>query len=154
MGGSPPQAPERLRLESLRYAPRFSIIVFLIVVALPMALGPASGTVMRWLAGEPDHHCMCGMKPGTCGCPECEHLEQMRTHDREHPPKGPVVKAACDSEVGALPSFASPAVLPAALEIGKIATLECAPASFSPSLHSLDNAPPPTPPPRNALAFG
>jgi hypothetical protein len=131
-----------------------AVMVFLIVVALPMALGPASGTVMRLLAGEPDHHCMCGMKPGTCGCPECERLEQMRTHDREHPPKGPVVKAACDSEVGALPSFASPAVLPAAaLEIRKTAALERAAPSFSPSVESLDPAPPPTPPPRIALAL-
>jgi hypothetical protein len=129
-----------------------AVLIFLIVVALPMALGPASGTVMRWLAGEPDHHCMCGMKPGTCGCPDCERLEQMRKHDREHAPTYPVVRAACDAEVGALPTFASPTVLPALHEIRKAGQLEPAPALVSSQLESADQNPPPTPPPRIALA--
>lgn len=129
-----------------------AVILLLIVVALPMALGPAASMVTRWLAGEPDHHCMCGMKPGTCGCPECERLEQMRKHDREHAPTYPVVKAACDTEVGAVPTFASPTVLAAMLDVHKAARLEPTPSLVSSQLESADQNPPPTPPPRIAFA--
>src|ERR1700690_470492 len=120
------------------------------LVTLPLALGPATTTITRWLGGELDHKCMCGMKRGTCGCPECEKLEQMRQHDREHAPKVPIVKRSCDSDDEAVSSFGPPAVLPSMIAVAQATNVDRAPISYPPRLRSIEQTPPPTPPPRAA----
>jgi hypothetical protein len=125
------------------------LVVLLFFVTLPIALGPAT---VRLLAGEEDHQCMCGMKRGTCGCPDCERLEQMRKHDREHAPQYPVVKGKCNADTEALTAFSPPAVLRAPLEVRQAAHVGQVPTLMSSSLQSVDHAPPPTPPPRICLA--
>lgn len=124
-------------------------IALLLLAALPMALGPQA---MRLLVGQADHRCMCGMKAGTCGCPECERLERTRQHDLEHPPTYPVVTGKCSSDIATAPPFAVTAVVPAPVEVRQAANLGRAPMWFLLPLQSVELSPPPTPPPRLALS--
>jgi hypothetical protein len=78
------------------------------VVMLPVALGPARMTIERALGGEPSHACACGMKRGTCGCPECERLEQ----EAKRPSKHVAVRSTCEDDDGFVRAPAMPIVTP------------------------------------------
>jgi len=115
------------------------------VVMLPVALGPARMTIERALGGEPSHACACGMKRGTCGCPECERLEQAAKKASKHV----AVRNTCEDDDGFARAPAAPIVTP------PNAPLVIVTASFTqrerPSVSSLDSLlarEPSTPPPR------
>ena len=78
------------------------------VVMLPVALGPARMTIERALGGEASHTCACGMKRGTCGCPECERLEQVKKHVGKHV----AVRSTCEDDDGIVRAPAVPIVTP------------------------------------------
>jgi hypothetical protein len=132
-------------------AVRYAVsVVTLIAVAAPCALGGATGPLVRALADAQEHVCKCGMKPGTCGCPECAKLERERRADHAPSPV-PVLKRHCDDEAPAMPLGAPlpTGVLPAT------ATGSLGPArgERSPVAAALGFVPavelsPPTPPPR------
>jgi hypothetical protein len=124
------------------------LAVLILFVLLPTALGPAMGTLTR-VVGELDHKCMCGMKPGTCGCPECERLERARTHV----PAYPVIKGECDGAGQAVPSVAPLAIAPASITVRATAVVAHVSPLVPPRIHSADLREPPTPPPRVASSL-
>jgi len=85
-----------------------SLVWLVFVVMLPVALGPARMTFERALGGEPSHTCACGMKRGTCGCPECEKLEQQRANVSKHV----AVRNTCEDDDGFVRAPATPIVTP------------------------------------------
>jgi hypothetical protein len=87
-----------------------AFIVF--VIALPIALGPATSTVTRLLGGEVQHHCACGMKRGQCGCAECEHVEASR-RDAKRVHKYVTVRSSCEDDDGVARAPNLPLVTPA-----------------------------------------
>ncbi len=81
------------------------------IAAMPIALGPATSTVTRWLGGEPEHKCMCGMKRGECGCPDCEKLEAERRADhREHATA--MIRSGCEDDDGFVRASPIPVAVP------------------------------------------
>jgi hypothetical protein len=115
------------------------------MLAAPMLLGPAITPLVRALGEAPQHHCACGMEPGKCGCPECEHRAEQ---DHEYP----VLKSSCDDDGQAPLAFgALPAGVPGpslALGVGYdvgIGELGDVPVAV---LTPRDRVRPPTPPPR------
>ncbi len=117
-----------------------AFIVF--VIALPIALGPATSMVTRLLGGEPQHHCACGMKRGECGCPECEHVEK-RVH------KYVTVRSGCEDDDGVarapnLP-LATPVLAGFVLVSPPSVTFDAEPI---PALRTQLSKEPSTPPPR------
>ena len=114
-------------------------------VMLPVALGPARTTIERALGAEPSHACACGMKRGTCGCPECERIER----DAKKISKHVAVRNTCEDGDGLVRAPALPIVTPpnAPLVITAAASME----KELPSVSSLDSQlarEPSTPPPR------
>jgi hypothetical protein len=136
-----------ITLRSVRF-----VMALLWIVVMPLALGPATTPLTRWLGGEADHRCSCGMKAGTCGCPECERLERIRAYDREHESTNPLVKTACDTNDDMLRSQTPCASIPTMPAIARASRTRHAHTTFHAHLESIDRAPPPTPPPRNATA--
>ena len=123
-----------------------AFIVF--VIALPIALGPATSTVTRLLGGELDHHCACGMKRGQCGCPECEHLEASR-RDAKRVHKHLTVRRSCEDDDGVarapnLP-LATPVLAGFVLVPAPSVTFDAEPI---PELRTQLSKQPSTPPPR------
>jgi hypothetical protein len=119
----------------------------LIVLAfVPVVFGPAFGGVARALGIEPEHACACGMKAGTCGCPECERALK---GDTSRLPETQAVLGSCDdhgrASLGAAlpPGLLPPCIgLPVRLHATLLATtLTTARVPFEPQA-------PPTPPPR------
>jgi hypothetical protein len=115
------------------------------VFMLPVALGPARMTIERALGGEPSHACACGMKRGTCGCPECERLEAQK----QKIGKSVAVRSACEDDDGFVRAPAAPLVTPpnAPLAIIAAASIERE-RPFVSTLHSQLSLEPSTPPPR------
>jgi hypothetical protein len=119
-----------------------------VALALPIALGPALSTVTRLLAGPPVHVCMCGMKRGTCGCPECQALETERRAAR-HVHRFAIVHRTCDDDDGvavapALPAFVGP---PDGVAVTPPPAARTAPTTVA-ALRSQLTREPSTPPPR------
>jgi hypothetical protein len=126
-------------------------LVLALAVAAPMLLGPALSPLVSSLAGDV-HLCACGMKAGTCGCPECEMQEHARLRERA-PRAYPVLRGPCSPENLAL-RFAP---LPAATPAGLAPLLLPSPSSQAPSPEpplalSIDPAEPSSPPPRSFLS--
>jgi len=139
---------------SIRRAVHVAVLtVTAVLLALPLLLGPATTTIVRALGGVGEHHCACGMDPGTCGCPECERVTQEKETTAEHLRGHAVLRSSCDDgtslpAIGALPFAAVPVVAtlpPMGFELLALAR----PTAFDPSL---ERARPPTPPPRRAGA--
>lgn len=104
------------------------------------------------LGGDVSHKCACGMKPGTCGCPECARLEKQRQDD-ERPRPYPVFKPSCDPASVLAVAGAAPFVLAASpgamLPAPRATVLRDAPGFALATQITLE---PPTPPPRIASA--
>ncbi len=122
---------------------RALILAFL----LPLALGPALSPLATAL-GAPAHLCACGMKEGTCGCPECERQLGMT-------PDGPLGQSAhavlrsCDDHGrGTLSGGASPCVLPASITLASSPLRAVSTPSFRDERIGRWADAPPTPPPR------
>ncbi len=122
----------------------------LVVLVVPAALGPTWGPLLRQLGAQATHVCKCGMKPGTCGCPDCARLEQQE-HDDRAPLSVPALRRTCDDDTPALGSSALPdAVVPLAATMPPVPLTGSA-ARLEPSLHPASGEDrPPTPPPRHA----
>ncbi|HEX4512646.1 MAG TPA: hypothetical protein VH054_03895 [Polyangiaceae bacterium] len=129
----------------------FARMMALLVVIAPTWLGPAMGPLVAALGGLAEHHCLCGMKRGECGCPECETLDHVRA--RERAARLPGVRVTCDTD-GVAPSPAAPAAfLPATFIALVPPPVVRASASFaSPTLLPIRGEGPPTPPPRQTRA--
>jgi len=128
-----------------------ALCLALAFVLLPLALGPAMSSFAIALGGAPEHLCACGMKAGTCGCPECERRERLlRTDDAPPVPNTRAVLGSCDDHGrGSLAASLPPAIVPPTLSVlaspcfGVLATavvIEGAPP---------EPGAPPTPPPRS-----
>jgi hypothetical protein len=87
-----------------------ALLTVWLAVALPIALGPATLTVTRWLGGDAVHRCLCGMKRGTCGCPECARIERQRS-DAARGHAQPTFRAACDDDDGFVRAPSLPTVV-------------------------------------------
>jgi hypothetical protein len=124
----------------------------LVVIALPAALGPTWGPILRALGEQRTHVCKCGMKAGTCGCPECARLEHERL-DAKRPCPVPALRRACDDEAPAFAFGDMPlAVVPASSRVPVVPSLgEALPPDAMPVFRGVE-AEPPTPPPRIAQA--
>ncbi len=77
------------------------------LLAAPLLGGNAYGAWLRVVAPEVVHMCSCGMKAGTCGCPECELRERQRLDERAPKPY-PVLRSQCDGDDDLLPSGTVP----------------------------------------------
>jgi hypothetical protein len=117
-------------------------------VASPALLGPG---VMRVLVdlGTHAHVCKCGMRAGTCGCPECERLEKLRTAD-ERPCPVPAMRRQCDDPPAFAPSAPWVAVPTWGVRLSPIPVLGEQTPAFSALPHADPVLDPPTPPPRIA----
>jgi hypothetical protein len=122
------------------------VLVTALVLAAPLLLGPAMAPVMRALGGDPSHHCACGMGPGKCGCPECEHAGDIG-QDREHPT---LRTSSCDEGGTALPSFSAlpAAVLPHLFRVPAPSATDTHDPLALAILSPRGRVRPPTPPPR------
>jgi hypothetical protein len=114
-------------------------VVLWLAIVMPIALGPA--TVTRFLGGEPTHHCLCGMKRGTCACLECRDLERSYSTT--------AVRTSCDDDDG----FARAPSLPNVIPNGERLVIVPARAQVREAqpmilLDSQLLSAPPTPPPR------
>ncbi|HEY8089443.1 MAG TPA: hypothetical protein VIF09_16395 [Polyangiaceae bacterium] len=140
-----------LRRVTLRLRYAISVLT-LLALAAPCALGAAMQPVLRAVSGVDEHVCKCGMKPGTCGCPECAKLEDDRRAERAPSPL-PVLRTHCDDDAPAmplgapLPSAVFAATATATLPASRGERLPVAAVhAFIPSC----DLEPPTPPPRIA----
>jgi hypothetical protein len=119
--------------------------LWLIAVLAPLWLGPMLAPLAQAFV-EAHHVCACGMAMGTCGCPECERIEEQRRQD-EAPPF-PVVKGECDKNGTPLANApVPPMVLPALFAMIVPSTSSVALVSPSRSPVSRAAPPPPTRPP-------
>jgi len=121
-----------------------TVVLALLVV---VALGPALGPLVRQVAASDEHACACGMKPGTCGCPECARL--LAQDDAFHLPSRVDALGSCDDHgLGPLPTPLPLGVLPSgsfvALTPPAGLLLSLSPLAWSPAPRKS----PPTPPPR------
>jgi hypothetical protein len=136
-----------------RWLHRAITIACAVVLSAPLLLGPGAGALLRALGGADVHRCACGMKAGTCGCPECERLEHAHQLEAEALREHPVLKSSCDTNDVAPGSFDVPVAAPPFLS-----KLPAAPRELRPVIDnaqpdpSLERARPPTPPPRTANA--
>jgi len=132
-----------LRAEALL---RRLVLVIGLVLA-PLALGPAFSPLVMALGGGPDHLCACGMKQGTCGCPECEQLASPDAH-----PTAPLTHAvlgSCDDHGrGSIAGGLPPCVVPASLAVLTYRSSRLVPVTQDPVVNAHSGGPPPTPPPR------
>jgi hypothetical protein len=135
-------------MRSLRSAWRLLATVVAVAMLVPLVLGPALAPVARTLAlGGPNAHaCSCGMKPGTCGCPECER----EARGDGHLPDAQDVLGSCDDRgPRSLGAGLPPAVEPARLALLSPPVVgRLSPPAPEPRPVSLTDAPP-TPPPRS-----
>ena len=130
----------------------FARLAVLLALIAPVWLGPAMTPLVIALGGAPEHHCMCGMKRGECGCPDCEALERARAHENDSPL--PSVRSRCETD-GALVAGCPAMPFVASFHAIADAALPSTEASEPPP--SLDpeerlTTPPPTPPPRHTRA--
>ena len=130
----------------------FARLAVLLALIAPVSLGPAMAPLVIALGGAPEHHCVCGMKRGECGCPDCEALERARAHENDSPL--PSVRSRCDTD-GALVTGAPAMPCVASFHVVADAALPSTEANEPP----LDLDPqerlttaPPTPPPRRTRA--
>jgi hypothetical protein len=120
------------------------MLVVMLAVLAPIALGPATGAIARAL-GALDHACACGMAPGKCGCPACVRLER----ERHRQATQPVLKSNCEREGAVVPTaLLPPCVLPGEFVIDAPGLEEALSLSPLTRLHPTDRDGPPTPPPR------
>jgi hypothetical protein len=129
-------------------------VVLLIVLAAPCALGAAMGPVLRDLAAANEHVCKCGMKPGTCGCPECDKLERERRAENAPSPV-PVLKRHCEDDAPAMPLGAplpSGVLAASAVDALPLPAGDRVPVLRAPAFVTSPDVEPPTPPPRIATA--
>ncbi len=125
-------------------------IAVLVAIAVPVGLGPAGGRILRVL-GAQAHLCKCGMKPGTCGCPECARLEQARLDDRTPCPI-PAMRRHCDDKAPVVGLLGAALALPIPFSNLPLAGFEKQPCRRAVDVARLEPAiGPPTPPPRIAL---
>jgi hypothetical protein len=125
-------------------------LVVLLVVLAPAWLGPAMSPLVAALGGAPEHHCLCGMKRGECGCPECEALEHARAHDEDGMPG---IRATCDSD-GIAPAAHPPVTFVPNMRLAISPAIDApttAPARSNDPI-DLHREKPPTPPPRQPRA--
>lgn len=144
----PRRSPALLR----RWAWPVCAWVALVVLALPAALGVATGPVLDQLgAAMTEHVCKCGMPAGKCGCPECERLAHERARERLASPV-PVLKRHCDDGARLLPSGALPNAVVGATGGALLPMARGERLAFAafpmPLPRGADE--PPTPPPRTA----
>jgi hypothetical protein len=121
--------------------------IFAAAITLPILAGPFMGAAIRLVGGEPEHMCLCGMKAGECGCPECIRLEKQRQDDRTA--NVPIVRSGCTDDEAVITGPA----LPLGIE-SEIVALVPAPHGgtlfgLAPPSHDTQIVrAPPTPPPR------
>jgi len=117
-------------------------LVILLVLVAPTWLGPAMTPLVQALGGVAEHHCLCGMKRGECGCPECEALEHARAHDRAGLPG---IRTTCDSDGVAATGAAVGAFLPTGRLVVATATptSDVAPSRATDPTFIQRSAPPP-----------
>lgn len=122
-------------------------------VALPMLAGAGATGIARALGGGAEHHCACGMAPGTCGCPECAELEHAKRETTERLAGHAILRSSCDDGSG-LPGIGAPP--PGAVPfLARLARPSFERLRTSPARDvdpSLERARPPTPPPRTRAA--
>jgi hypothetical protein len=113
-----------------------------------MWLGPAMTPLVAALGGAPEHHCACGMKRGTCGCPECAALERARARENRDA-RLPTVRTTCD-DTDVSPSAAAIPPCVAASPVGLVAASSVRVDVSITALRPIDAnlIEPPTPPPR------
>jgi hypothetical protein len=127
------------------------MLIATLVVAAPLVFGPAFAWALDELGGGPVHTCACGMKQGTCGCPECARLTAEKKAE-DAPTAYRTFKRACNDDAPATPAAPLPPAVAALASIAPPPT-PVARAVLAPVLvlRTRDRAPPPPPPPR-ALA--
>jgi len=123
-------------------------LIAVVGMLAPLALGPALAPLISALGGEGDHACACGMKPGTCGCPECALLAGAGSAV----PDAHASLRSCDDHRVAPPSGLPPGVLPAGFVVAPAPSFGLVASSPPVSVSPGDRAPPPTPPPRRIVA--
>lgn len=81
---------------------RHAIRLMLVLMAgLSLLLGQAGVVAAgQYFGGTKAHHCACGMKPGTCGCPECARIEaaKLAVKHTEVSDEGPVLTPLCERD--------------------------------------------------------
>jgi hypothetical protein len=105
------------------------------------------GAAIRLAGGEPEHTCLCGMKAGQCGCPECIALEKQRTSDRAS--SVPMVRSSCMDDEAVVTGPALP--FGSQIETGRVLDAprgERIAVVAPPSKDTQTTRSPPTPPPR------
>ena len=124
---------------------RVVVAFFLFAALAPVWLGPALAP-LNAAADAATHVCACGMKPGTCGCPECAQLERDR-HDqfRSHRYS---IKRTCDDDLFVGGSL-SPFLLADASWTARRFAASVAQHDLVSTKWSNEGVPPPTPPPRS-----
>ncbi len=127
---------------------RALLVTLLFALIIPIALGPATTEVTRWLGGEPEHTCACGMKRGTCGCLECARLEAQRKADQRSVAYA-TARSTCEDDDGMVRAPQLPLVAPPpdAFAVVDAPSEKVLDAPVSP-LQSEPNQEPITPPPR------
>ena len=123
-----------------------------LMLAAPMMLGPATSWALRTLGAAAEHTCLCGMRLGTCGCPECDDLAKSYLSTKK-PSALPVVRRDCEDDDdaprgGALPQVIAPAAL--AFVASPVEVPVAAPLSVT--LQPRGREEPPSPPPRTRAA--
>jgi len=130
----------------------FARLAVLLALIAPVWLGPAMAPLVIALGGAPEHHCLCGMKHGECGCPECEALEHARAHEHDSPL--PTIRSTCDTD-GVL--IAQVPAMPFVASFHVVAAAACPSTRASEPEPAIDPVqrlanPPLTPPPRHTRA--
>src|SRR5436190_1424739 len=103
------------------------------------------GVAIRLAGGEPEHTCLCGMKAGECGCPDCIAIEKARTADRHVP----MLRSSCMDDEAVITGPALPLASATALtHVLDAPRGERISVLAPPSLCEQTTRAPPTPPPR------
>jgi hypothetical protein len=123
-----------------------------LMLAAPMVFGPGASWVLRSLGAAAEHTCLCGMRLGTCGCPECDDLAKSYLSAKK-PSARPVVRRDCEDDGDAPRGGALPQVIvPAALAFLAAPVEVPVAAPLSVTLRPRDREKPPSPPPRTRAA--
>jgi hypothetical protein len=132
-----------------------SLVFVMVALLAPLALGPALAPLVAELGGASDHACACGMKPGTCGCPECALLAGLEQDAVASVPATDATLAtfrACDDHGRApLPYATPPCIVPALLAVAVNPRAGLLAPLLSPRGVPSQPDAPPTPPPRRSL---